>query len=57
MSDEVMKQLIKIQNNTAKKVKSSEEAMEVVKEIKQLLQVISALCHDLPTNKVKYLKD
>ena len=37
MSDEVMKQLIKIQNNTAKKVKSSEEAMEVVKEIKQLL--------------------
>ena len=43
--------------NIVKNAKSSEEAMEVVKEMEKLLEVISALFYGLPTNKVKYLKD
>ena len=35
--------------------KSSEEAMEVVKEMEKILEVTSAVIYGLPTNKFKYL--
>ena len=54
MSTEIANQNIQ---NTAKNVKSSEEVMEVVKEMENLLQVISAVFYGLPTKMVKYLKD
>ena len=54
MSYEIVNQDIE---NTGKNIKSSEEVMEVVKEIEILLEVITAIFYGLPTNKVKYLKD
>ena len=55
ISDEIANQDIK---NTATNVKSSEEAMEVVKEMgKKLLVVTSTVFYGLATNKFKYLKD
>ena len=48
MSYEIVNQDIE---NTGKNIKSSEEVMEVVKEIE------IAIFYGLPTNKVKYLKD
>ena len=53
MSNEIGNQDIE---NTVKNVKSSDETMEVVKEMEKL-KVISALFQDLLTNKVQYLKD
>ena len=54
MSDKKANQDIE---NTAKNVKSSEEAMEVIKELKKLLELISPVFYGLPTNKVNYFKD
>ena len=54
MNDEKANQDIE---NTAKNVKSSEEAMEVIKELKKLLKLISPVFYGLPTNKVNYFKD
>ena len=54
MSDEKANQDIE---NTAKNVKSSEEAMEVIKELKKLLELISPVFYGLPTNRVNYFKD
>ena len=54
MSDKKANQDIE---NAAKNVKSSEEAMEVIKELKKLLELISPVFYGLPTNKVNYFKD
>ena len=55
MSDEIANKDIE---NTAKNVKSSEEATEVVKEMeKKLLEVISRVFYGLSINNFKYLKD
>ena len=53
MIDKIVDQDIE---STAKNVKSSEEAMKVVKEMEKKLEVTSAVFYGLPT-KVKYLKD
>ena len=53
MSTEIANQDIE---TTAKKVKSSEEAMKVVIEMEKLA-VINTAFLGLPTNKFKYLKD
>ena len=43
--------------NSAKKVKGSEEAVEVIKEIEKIIEVTNAACYDgWPTNKGKYMK-
>ena len=44
--------------NTAKNIKSSEETMEIIKEMeKKLLEVIITAFYGLPTSKFKYLKN
>ena len=54
MSDEIANQDI---GNTAKKVNSSEEAMEVIKEMQKIIRSNKYSIYGLPTNKLKYLKD
>ena len=54
MIDKIIDQDIE---STAKNIKSSEEAMKVVKEMEKKLEVTSAVFYGLPTNKIKYLKD
>ena len=54
MSDKIANQDIE---NIAKNVKSSEEAMEIIKEMEKNIKVISTVFYGFSTNKLKYLKD